>query len=67
MQQNNYNKEEFKKMLAITINNRIDYAIEFICIIEKHVTSKERLILSDILTALSLNDVEFAKELIKNI
>ena len=65
MQENNYNKEEMKKMLSITINNRIDYAIEFIYIIEKEVSSKERLILSDILTALSLKDIKYAKELIK--
>ena len=65
MQENNYNKEEMKKMLSITINNRTDYAIEFIYIIEKEVSSKERLILSDILTALSVKDIKYAKELIK--
>ncbi len=65
MQQNNYNKEELKKMLLITIEKRLDYAIEFIYIIEKEASSKERLILLDILTAISLEDIKYAKELIK--
>ena len=65
MQQNNYNKEELKKMLLITIEKRLDYAIEFIYIIEKEVSSKERLILLDILTAISLKDIKYAKKLIK--
>ncbi len=65
MQKNNYSKEELKKMLVITINNSIDYAIELIYIIEKEASSKERLILSDILTALSINDIDYAKKLIE--
>ena len=65
MQKNNYSKEELKKMLVITINNSIDYAIELIYIIEKEASSKERLILSDILTALAINDIDYAKKLIE--
>ena len=60
-----YEKEELKKMLLVTIEKRIDYAIEFTDLILEKTMLEERMVLYDILTALSLNNTKYATELIK--
>ena len=60
-----YEKEELKNMLLVTIEKRIDYAIEFTDLILEKTMLEERMVLYDILTALSLNNTKYATELIK--
>ena len=63
---NIYTKEELKIMLQITIKNRIDYAIEFAFLILEQIKMPEKLIVYDIITALSIKDISCAKEKIKS-
>lgn len=63
---NFYTKEELKRMLFVIIKYHIDYAIEFSSLLLQQMKIPEKLIICDIITALSINDISHAKEIIEN-